>query len=93
MASVAPSTDHWVMSPFSSFSTPAPGASDSGNTSPPSKPEAAIAKALVVRMPGLTRRHLVARGVGSSDRVRKNLVADRDISSLRFTSEREWRFW
>jgi len=80
MASVAPSTDQRVMSPLCSFSAPAPGAAESRNASPPPNPEAAMAKALVAQMLPRRRCHFGGRrGSGSSDRVRKNLVAARDI--------------
>lgn len=82
MASVVPLTDQRVMSPLCSFSTPAPGAAESRNESPPPDPDAAMAKAHAAKMldPGRPRRRChFARGSGSSDRVRKNLVAARDI--------------
>jgi hypothetical protein len=81
MASVAPSMDQRVMSPLCSFSAPAPAAAESRNVSPPSNPAAAIAKALVVeQMLGRRRlRSSLGSGSGSSDGVRKILVATRDI--------------
>lgn len=88
MASVAPSTDQRVMSPLSSFSAPAPGAAESRNVSPPPNPEAAMEEALAARMldPSRPRCHF-GRGSGSSDRVRKNLVAARDIGGVKRESD------
>jgi hypothetical protein len=82
MASVAPSTDQRVMSPLCSFSALAPAAAERRNVSPPSNPVAAIAKVLVVEQMLGRRRRLrssLGSGSGSSDGVRKILVATRDI--------------